>query len=151
MRAYTRISDHAINIHSSVTNPDIVVVIDPTILDATDVTDGLPKDGILVVNTDKTPKEIRDKTNAWKENYRFWKVVKIWPKGKYTTSPPSSGGTPWPDSSQKNRAQKFYEPVNPLTRQVVEGKVLITNQNIGNKHDERIFFRPMSRTHRSNI
>ncbi len=63
MRAYTRISDHPINIHSSVTNPDIVVVIDATILDATDVTDGLPKDGILVVNTDKTPKDIRDKTN----------------------------------------------------------------------------------------
>jgi len=62
MRAYTRISEKPINIHSSVTNPDVVVVIDPTILDVTDVTEGLGKDGILLVNVADTPESIRSKT-----------------------------------------------------------------------------------------
>lgn len=62
IRAFTRISDEPINIHSGVTNPEAVVVIDPTLLDATDVTEGLDDQGILVVNTHLTPKEIREKT-----------------------------------------------------------------------------------------
>lgn len=63
MRAYTRISDLPINIHSGVTNPDIVVVIDPTLIETVDVTEGLHKDGALIVNTDKSPEEIRKKLN----------------------------------------------------------------------------------------
>lgn len=61
MRAYTRISDQPINIHSGVTNPEVVVVIDPTLLDAIDVTEGLGKDGVLIVNTEQSPEEIRKK------------------------------------------------------------------------------------------
>jgi len=62
MRAYTRISDKVIRVHSSVKNPDVVVVIDPTILDAEDVTEGLDKDGVLLVNTPDSPETIRTKT-----------------------------------------------------------------------------------------
>jgi len=62
MRAYTRISDEPIYIHSSVTNPEIVVVIDPTLLEAIDVTEGLGDEGVLLVNTDKSPGEIRKAT-----------------------------------------------------------------------------------------
>ncbi len=60
IRAYTRISDTAITVHSSVTNPEAVVVIDPTLLNQ-QVLDGLPADGILVVNSHETPSEIRKK------------------------------------------------------------------------------------------
>jgi len=63
MRAYTRISDAPINIHSSVTNPEMVVVIDATLLSAVDVTEGLDDKGVLIVNTDKAPEEIRKETN----------------------------------------------------------------------------------------
>jgi len=62
IKAYTRISETPINIHSGVTNPEIVVVIDPTLLDSVGVTDGLDKDGVLIVNTTQTPEEIRKKT-----------------------------------------------------------------------------------------
>ncbi len=58
MRAYTRISGKAINIHSSVVNPDAVVVIDPTLL-TKQVLEGLGPDGILVVNSPKSPSEIK--------------------------------------------------------------------------------------------
>ena len=60
MRAYTRISDKAIHIHSSVTNPDAVVVIDPTLL-TPEILEGLPKDGVLVVNSTESVADIRKK------------------------------------------------------------------------------------------
>ena len=59
IRAYTRISDEPIYIHSSITNPDIVVVIDPTLLGVVDVTEGMDKDAVLLVNSEKSPQEIR--------------------------------------------------------------------------------------------
>jgi len=60
MRAYTRISDKDINIHSSVTNPDAAVVIDPTLL-TPEILEGLPKDGVLVVNSTESVADIRKK------------------------------------------------------------------------------------------
>src|SRR5690554_6765597 len=58
MRAYNRISDEPITIHSGVTSPEIVVVLDATLLGKVDVTSGLPEDGILIVNTHKRPNEV---------------------------------------------------------------------------------------------
>ncbi|MBU1061933.1 MAG: 2-oxoacid:acceptor oxidoreductase family protein [Candidatus Omnitrophica bacterium] len=59
IRAFNRISDKPIHLHSSVTNPEIVVVVDPTLIKVIDVTDGLDESGILLVNTDKSPEDIR--------------------------------------------------------------------------------------------
>ncbi len=61
MKAFTRISDEPIYIHSSVKNPDVVIIIDPTLLGAVDVTEGLKDDGVLLVNTEKSPDDIRKK------------------------------------------------------------------------------------------
>ncbi|MBN1871468.1 MAG: 2-oxoacid:acceptor oxidoreductase family protein [Candidatus Omnitrophica bacterium] len=58
IRAYTRISDNVINIHSSVTSPDVVVVIDSTLITPS-VLEGLPKEGVLVVNSPDEPDVIR--------------------------------------------------------------------------------------------
>ncbi len=63
MKAYTRISDEPIYVHSSVTNPDVVIVIDPTLLGTINVIDGLGDKGVLLVNTDKSPEEIRKEVN----------------------------------------------------------------------------------------
>lgn len=63
IRAYARISDKPICIHSAITHPDIVAVIDPTILHAVDVTEGLGDNGILLVNTDSAPSDIRKQAN----------------------------------------------------------------------------------------
>ncbi len=62
IKAFTRINEQPINIHSGVTNPEVVVVIDPTLLDVVDVTEGLGQDGVLIVNTLLSPQEIREKT-----------------------------------------------------------------------------------------
>lgn len=60
IRAFTRISDNPINIHSSVTNPDAVVVIDSTLL-TQEVLEGLPENGILIVNTRESAADVRKK------------------------------------------------------------------------------------------
>jgi pyruvate ferredoxin oxidoreductase gamma subunit len=66
MKAYTRISDEPIYIHSSVRNPDVVIVIDPTLLGVVDVAEGLKEDGILLVNTEKSSDDIRKKVGLKK-------------------------------------------------------------------------------------
>ncbi|MBO4890128.1 MAG: 2-oxoacid:acceptor oxidoreductase family protein [Lachnospiraceae bacterium] len=57
--AYNRISDKEIRVHSNIYDPDLVVVVDETLLEAVDVTAGLKEDGAIIVNTDKMPDEIR--------------------------------------------------------------------------------------------
>src|SRR3990170_5951134 len=57
VRGFTRISDEPISIHSQIYNPNIVVVVDPTLLGA-NLTAGLVKDGSFVANTDLSPEEL---------------------------------------------------------------------------------------------
>jgi pyruvate ferredoxin oxidoreductase gamma subunit len=62
IRAYTRISSKAITIHSQIDEPDVVLVLDPTLLGAVPVTEGLSEEGTLVVNTSMSPAETRKVT-----------------------------------------------------------------------------------------
>jgi len=62
MRAFNRIGDIPILIRSSIENPDIVVVIDDTLLGDPAITDGLTEEGILLVNTVKGVDYVREKT-----------------------------------------------------------------------------------------
>jgi len=59
VKGYDRISEQPIRIHSPIKNPDVVVVLDETIIAAEDVTEGLRKGGTVLVNTPKSPQEIR--------------------------------------------------------------------------------------------
>ncbi len=63
--AYNRISDTPIRVHSNIYEPDYVVVVDETLLDAVDVTKGLKKEGAVVVNTEKSKEEILPKLNGY--------------------------------------------------------------------------------------
>ncbi|MCS7240712.1 MAG: 2-oxoacid:acceptor oxidoreductase family protein [Candidatus Bipolaricaulota bacterium] len=62
VRAYNRISDAEIRVHSGVYEPDIVVVIDETLLDSENPTEGLKPNGVLLVNSACSPEEIRART-----------------------------------------------------------------------------------------
>jgi len=63
VKAYTRVDDKPIDIHSQIYEPDVVVVLDPTLLETVNVSEGLKKDGILLVNTKLSKEEIRKKTD----------------------------------------------------------------------------------------
>lgn len=67
VQAYVRISaDQPIRIRSSITDPDVVVVLDPGLLRSINVAAGLKPDGIIIINTIKTAAQIHQefKLNA---------------------------------------------------------------------------------------
>ena len=57
--AYNRISNTPIRIHSNIYEPDYVVVVDDSLLEAVDVTAGLKPDGAIVINTTKSGNELK--------------------------------------------------------------------------------------------
>ena len=61
--AFNRVSDQPIKIRSGIYRPDVVVVLDPSLVSLVPVTDGLKPDGILIVNTSKTASDIRKVLN----------------------------------------------------------------------------------------
>jgi 2-oxoacid:acceptor oxidoreductase gamma subunit (pyruvate/2-ketoisovalerate family) len=60
VKAYTRISDEPIRLHCAVYNPDLAIVMDPTLLATVPVAKGLGAKGILIVNTSKEPKKLKE-------------------------------------------------------------------------------------------
>ena len=58
--AYNRISDKPITIHSNIYEPDYVVVVDDTLLSSVPVTQGLKKEGAIVINTTKSAEELKE-------------------------------------------------------------------------------------------
>ena len=58
VRGFTRISDEPISIHSQIYNPNVVVVVDPTLLNA-NVATGLTKDGTIIANTERKVDELK--------------------------------------------------------------------------------------------
>lgn len=63
--AYNRISDQRSTVHSNIYEPDYVVVVDETLLSAVDVTAGLKKEGAIVINSSKSPAELRPKLKGY--------------------------------------------------------------------------------------
>lgn len=63
--AYNRISKERIRVHSNIYTPDLVVVVDETLLHSVNVTAGLKKEGAIIVNTPKQADEIRPLLNGY--------------------------------------------------------------------------------------
>jgi len=59
VKAFDRISNIPMTLHSQVYNPSVVVVIDPTLVGSENVTEGLTDDGMIVVNSPKQASEIK--------------------------------------------------------------------------------------------
>jgi 2-oxoacid:acceptor oxidoreductase gamma subunit (pyruvate/2-ketoisovalerate family) len=58
VKAFTRISDEPILMHSQIYDPDYVIILSPELTQVVDVTEGLKKDGLILMNTTKKPEEI---------------------------------------------------------------------------------------------
>ncbi|HEY4674644.1 MAG TPA: pyruvate ferredoxin oxidoreductase subunit gamma [Candidatus Bathyarchaeia archaeon] len=70
--AFTRISTEPIRIHCLVYNPDVVAVLDPTLLKAVQVAEGVNEEGTIIINTKQNPAEIRKTLNTKKG--KVWTV-----------------------------------------------------------------------------
>ena len=57
--SFDRLASKPILLHSGVTNPDIVLVLDPTLMESVDVTEGLPDGGTIIINTAKSPADVK--------------------------------------------------------------------------------------------
>ena len=64
--SFDRIADTEITIHSPVLHPDVVLVLDETLIDCVDVTKGLGDDGVLIVNSSFGQEEVEAKL-TWKK------------------------------------------------------------------------------------
>ena len=55
--AYNRLSNKQIRVHSNIYDSDYVVVVDETLLDSVDVTEGLKEEGAIIINTKHAKEE----------------------------------------------------------------------------------------------
>lgn len=72
LRAYNRISGGELRMHCPVLEPKFISIVDATLLDSINVSEGATEDAVFIVNTSKDPKEIRAK-------------IKVGPKQKVLT------------------------------------------------------------------
>ena len=62
VRAFCRISDKVINTRSQIYNPDIIVVLDQSLMHLPEITDGLKPDSIVIINGKEAKYEFKQKT-----------------------------------------------------------------------------------------
>ena len=59
VQAFSRVSPERIRLRSKIYEPDVAVVLDPTLLEVANPSQGLKAGGVLIVNTDKPHAEVR--------------------------------------------------------------------------------------------
>jgi 2-oxoacid:acceptor oxidoreductase gamma subunit (pyruvate/2-ketoisovalerate family) len=64
VKAFARISDEPILLHSQIYNPDYVIVFSPSLMRVVDVTEGLKQEGVVLMNTTSKPEEVD--LNGWR-------------------------------------------------------------------------------------
>jgi 2-oxoacid:acceptor oxidoreductase gamma subunit (pyruvate/2-ketoisovalerate family) len=70
--AFTRISTKPIRIHCAVYEPDIVVVLDPTLLKTVPVTSGIKENGVIIINSTEEPAKVRKTLKT--EKGKLWTI-----------------------------------------------------------------------------
>ena len=70
VQAFVRVSDERIKLREKIYEPDIVLVLDPSLLDIGNVAEGLKSDGLVVVNSSESAQAIKNK-------YGFPKVAQV--------------------------------------------------------------------------
>ena len=88
--AYNRISTKPITIHSNIYEPDYVVVVDDSLLEAVDVTAGLKKTGAIVINSSKDNSYLKEKLKGYEgEIYKIdARKISLETLGKYFPNTP---------------------------------------------------------------
>ena len=66
VQSFNRLSDGPITLHCGITNPKYVAVLDPTLIRSVNVLSGIPDDGMIVINSSKSPEEMKKELNIQK-------------------------------------------------------------------------------------
>ncbi|MBP7461478.1 MAG: 2-oxoacid:acceptor oxidoreductase family protein [Candidatus Delongbacteria bacterium] len=59
LRAFNRFADKNIRIHTPVKNPDVVIIVDPTLIGAPDLVAGISSTTLFIVNSEKPAAEVK--------------------------------------------------------------------------------------------
>lgn len=128
VKAYTRISDEPIRLHCAVYNPNLAIVMDPTLLATVPVTEGLGETGILILNTAKDPKTMKEELKMTKGN--VWTVpateIAMRVLGRAITNTAMLGvvtratGVVEMESIEKAVHERFPEPLAEKNRGVIK-------------------------------
>jgi pyruvate ferredoxin oxidoreductase gamma subunit len=59
--AFARVDEQPVRLRSKIYSPDVVVVLDPSLLDIANPTEGIREGGILIINSSHEPESIRNK------------------------------------------------------------------------------------------
>lgn len=68
MKAFARISDEPILVHSQIYDPDYVIILSRNLMRVVNVTEGLKKDGVILMNTTKKPEDT---------NLKGWRIATV--------------------------------------------------------------------------
>lgn len=71
--AFTRVSDAPVQVYSGIEHPQIVVVLDSSLMRVVDVTKGAPDDAVVLVNSERSPAKLRKDTGL--EGNRLFTVA----------------------------------------------------------------------------
>lgn len=91
--AYNRIGDEPIRVHSNIYEPNFVVVVDETLIEAIEVEKGLKEGGAIIVNSERTPEELRTELRGYTGRLYTCNAKKISEEclGKYFPNTPMLG------------------------------------------------------------
>lgn len=91
--AYNRIGDEPIRIHSNIYEPNFVVVVDETLIKDIEVEKGLKEGGAIIVNSERTPEELRAELRGYTGRLYTCNAKKISEEclGKYFPNTPMLG------------------------------------------------------------
>lgn len=133
--AFNRISKNDIRVHSNIYNPDLVVVVDETLLSSVDVTAGLKEDGAIIVNTEKEPEEIKPMLKGYPGKVYTVDARKISVEalGKYFPNSPMLAaavavGEIMPKDTFINEMKASYEHKFAKKPEVIEGNMKALTQ-----------------------
>ncbi len=71
LRAFNRISSEPIRMHCPVLKPQVINVVDPTLIDVLNIAEGATEKAVFIINTSKDPKEVREKLRVFPEQKVF--------------------------------------------------------------------------------
>ncbi|MCF0106660.1 MAG: 2-oxoacid:acceptor oxidoreductase family protein [Holdemanella sp.] len=128
--AYNRISTDPIRVHSNIYTPELVVVVDETLLHAVDVTAGLKEDGAIIVNSPKPVEEIKPLLNGYKGRVYTLdaRTISVKALGKYFPNSPMLAAAVavsgvMPKDEFINEMQASYEHKFAKKPEVIEGNM----------------------------
>jgi len=74
VQSFNRISKHPIKIHCQIKTPDFVLVLDETLIKSINVTEGIKEGGIIIINTPKNSKEVKNLIKTDNKNIKVYTV-----------------------------------------------------------------------------